>query len=114
MRALASRFSDEDYRKYDIGCGTTDEIQQRELTPEQANLEVSVRPNPSRGNITIQVEEPDKAIQLLVTDLNGSIYYTTEKVYSSQNISINNSGVYILHLRYNDKTSVYEKFVILE
>ena len=98
----------------DIDCGNNEQIEQRQLASKQPLREVSIRPNPSQGNVNVLIEEPDSAIQLLVTDLNGSIYYTTEKVYSTQNISINESGVYILHIRYNDKTSAYEKFVILE
>ena len=35
MRALASRFSEEDYRLYDIDCGDSEEIEQRQVSSEQ-------------------------------------------------------------------------------
>ncbi len=114
MRALASSSSYEDYRKYDIECDNNEEIEHRQRSPKEPHPVLSIRPNPSLGNIDVLVEEPDRARQLLITDLSGSIHYTTDKVYATQNININDPGVYILHIKYNDKTSAYEKFVILE
>lgn len=113
MRAIAATFSQEDYRQYDTECEDLG-LEQRTLRSPRTDRNISVVPNPSHGQVSIIVQESESASQLLITDLMGTHYFSTDDVLDTQDIIINEIGVYILHVIYNDGTTANEKFIVLE
>ena len=113
MRALAASFSDEDYRKYDYDCGATEEeqLEYRDSNPPRS---LTIVPNPSTGIIRINVPDNELARKLIITDLVGTNYYISPNPEQSQEITLNQSGIYIAHVLYKDGNTATQRFIIVD
>ena len=114
MRALASRFFEEDYRLYDIDCGDSEEIEQRQVSSEQYHREVSIRPNPSHGNIIVDIGDYKMTSQLYVTDIVGNTHHVIDNPEHSHRLQLPSSGVYLITIKYNDGFIVTEKILVVD
>ncbi len=72
--------------------------------PELVHPEVSIYPNPSRGQFTVRVSKTDEPNFLVIYNLLGEvIYYTTTLEYNQINISDQPKGIYVVKLKTNNQ-----------
>jgi hypothetical protein len=114
FRALAARFSEEDYRQYDLDCGTQEEQRLEQRNRTETNRKILISPNPSEGDITINISDHEAASELYITDIVGNVYLKQEKTEQSQRIRLEHPGVYIVTVTYNNGQRQTEKILVVE
>ena len=114
FRALAARFSEEDYRQYDLDCGTPEEQSLEQRVRIETNRKILISPNPSQGDITINISDHEAASELYISDIVGNIYLQQENPVQSQKIRLEHSGVYIITVTYYDGQRQTEKILVVE
>ena len=73
---------------------------------------ISIYPNPSQGNITINFDMHLKGnVEIFVFDITGRLVKSLESSDNATKLSIENKGVYIVQLKING-TAVYKKIVV--
>jgi hypothetical protein len=114
FRAIASRFSEEDYRIYDLDCGTEEERNLQPRSSRRNDDQILIKPNPSKGNIIIDLEGELTVSKLYVTDIMGYIHYEVIDPSRMTKINLSESGLYVATIIYKDGSSKSEKFVVLD
>lgn len=75
---------------------------------------MSVVPNPSHGQVTVNIPDYILASSLIITDLVGTSYYEASDLSSSIQIELDGSGIYLVQVKYKDGTYAIEKFIVIE
>ncbi len=85
------------------------------LSSEQSELNVSIYPNPFTGNyLTIEANRNFQSIEIL--DIVGKVIYFEEfeSLITKASVNLNNidRGMYIVRLKFDDKTFYTEKIIV--
>lgn len=74
--------------------------------------EISVFPNPSTGNVSIQLNKPVTNANLKIFDLSGKLIFSQEKINNNQfEVTNLKSGIYIVHMSENS-LNYYSKLIV--
>lgn len=71
-----------------------------------------ISPNPSNGNFTVQIDNPNLANQeLIIYDVQGRVHFSTKQLNQEMTIHLIHSGIYIVQLR-NTNRFINRKLVV--
>lgn len=83
------------------------------LTENNLNTSFNVYPNPTEGNLTIELGETEKQVNIEVTDLNGRVIYQESNLIEDQiELSLDKpAGIYFVNLSSKDEMEVFKVVV---
>jgi len=93
-------------------CQFTDSVYVKNITAITDNWSsiLSIYPNPSEKEITVDIPEHIKNVTIQISDINGKTVYLNNKISESLQINISkwNSGVYILRIFDDSNLGIYQ------
>jgi hypothetical protein len=93
-------------------CQFSDSVYVRSVTgiTDNWSTALTIYPNPSEKNITVDIPENIRNVTIQISDINGKTVYLNNKVSKSLQINISkwNSGVYILKIFDNSNLGIYQ------
>ena len=118
MRVLAASIHPEDYRVYDVDC----EYPLQDLTPESEvklrnktdELNLSVIPNPNKGEFLLKISDPDKVNRVEIVDMHGNVYLNLSEINEQNQIQVEQIGVFMILAYKNDGTITTTKYIALD
>ena len=114
-RAMAARFSEEDYSIYDENCNAKEEgeVEPRSNTKAYSNLELKIIPNPNDGNFKIiSTDNDSKKIELM--DAKGRVLSTFNMNLKTNDADFEglDSGLYFIKCTFESNDIVIRKVIV--
>ncbi len=110
MRAIASRFYDEDFRVHDLDCEEAVEERSRPSTNDELLVDFQIVPNPNSGKFRIIYNSEKEISKIEIIDLTGRILSVNEDGYTELNI--NHSCTAFVSVVYSDGTRISKPVII--
>lgn len=101
-----------------IGCDFTEYvyIEEHNSVPQSFYDDIfTLFPNPTEGKITLDYKKADyQNINIVITDIKGSVVFETQMIGSTTVIDGLNSGIYFVELYDNNSMTAVQKLIVTE